>query len=192
MKKILVFIAIFAIAFGAIAQEVTKGTFTDPRDGQVYPTITIEDPFMGETVWMAKNLNYKTSGSVAYDNNERFRKGLGLLYSAEVANKVCPDGWHLASLAEWKSLVNTIGNKALLSKSGWKDPSDAGNNSSGFNVLPGGEYFSTEFDGFGQICVFWTSSMNKDYFISFVFKSGTGRTGNTAENSKFYIRCVKD
>src|SRR5262249_22779367 len=40
-----------------------NGTFTDPRDGQVYPIIQA-----GSQIWMGKNLNYADSSSFCNDS----------------------------------------------------------------------------------------------------------------------------
>jgi len=121
----------------------STGTFTDPRDGQTYKTISFKNPLTGATVtWMAQNLNYKIQGSYAYDENDSNRKQLGLLYTWEAAKKACPKGWHLATDSEWSMLVTKFGGTdkagaSLKSTEGW-DENGNGTNSSGFNGFPGG------------------------------------------------------
>ena len=89
--------ALFSTPAG-IAQ--STGTFTDSRDGQTYKTFSFKNASTGTTVtWMAQNLNYKAEGSYAYDDKESNRKELGLLYTWEAAHKACPNGWHLATIA---------------------------------------------------------------------------------------------
>lgn len=94
------------------------GSMTDPRDGQVYKTVYLEDNW-----WMAESLRYGTiipSDSNQQDNqiieayvynNELKNIGkYGALYSwfeamqyndTEMSQGVCPDGWHVPSHMEW-------------------------------------------------------------------------------------------
>ncbi len=125
------------------ADAQTKNTFVDSRDGRVYKTVSYFDPLLGDSLTiMAENLDYKTPNAYAYDNDDRYRKQLGLLYTWETAMKVCPDGWHLPSFKEWSSIKALIGGTdeevaiKMKSKTGWSN--NTGTNESGFSALLGG------------------------------------------------------
>jgi len=141
------------------------GTFTDPRDGKTYKTVTI-----GNQTWMAENLNYEAAGSKRFgeggfinelpDNplDPPIRKTIsdaeiqansnkyGRLYDWETAKRACPPGWHLPSEAEWQELVDFAGGEKIAGKklkaiSGWNsDNGQSGNGTDeyGFSALPGG------------------------------------------------------
>lgn len=183
----------------ALAQ--TTGTFTDPRDGQTYKTISFENVLMGtSTTWMAQNLNYKVSGSYAYDNNENFRKGLGLLYTWEAAKKACPNGWHLATDTEWSVLVNEFGGdneagKALKAEKGWNNNGN-GTNSSGFSGLPAG-FRSTDgsFAFLGEDGYWWSSSAageGKAWRRGLLYDSSKVFRFDLNVTVGFSVRCVRD
>jgi uncharacterized protein (TIGR02145 family) len=165
MIKHYIFTILAALFFTQVGTAQFTGTFTDPRDGQTYKSISFKNVLTGTTVtWMAQNLNYKVQGSYAYDDKESNRKALGLLYTWEAAKKACPSGWHLATDSEWSMLVTTFGGtdkagNALKSTKGW-DEGGNGTNSSGFNALPGGQRRP---DGsrnvlVGSLGFWWTSS----------------------------------
>lgn len=121
----------------------SNNVFTDARDGNSYPYLTI-----GTQVWMAKNLAYLpavslvSSGSTTepyyyvYDNTGTDATDAkatsnygtyGVLYNWPAAMNgssssgsnpsgvkgICPDGWHLPSAAEWTQLVNSLGGSAF-------------------------------------------------------------------------------
>jgi len=119
------------------------GSFTDSRNGHVYDWVKI-----GGQIWMTENLAYKLRivGYMAYDNDENNVAIYGYLYTWELAQNMAPDGWHLPSKTEWRTLVDYLGGKdaaynKLLEKgtAHWGSPNDA-TNESGFTALPAGYY----------------------------------------------------
>ncbi|MDR2693567.1 MAG: SUMF1/EgtB/PvdO family nonheme iron enzyme [Chitinispirillales bacterium] len=137
-----------------------SGTLADKRDGQKYRTTQI-----GNQVWTAQNLNYKTGNSWCYNDSDSYCKTYGRLYDWNAAKTACPAGWHLPSSAEWDVLTKAAGGKkrsdndddnnnayaenTLKAKTGWKAKTDwnrdnhynkDGNSTDdyGFSALPGG------------------------------------------------------
>ena len=95
--------------------EDEPGVFVDPRDGQKYETVNIDD-----YIWMAKNLNYgagKFAEPLCYDMRDSNCKKSGRLYNWETAMNACPAGWHLPSNKEWEDLEEAVG--------GWRPAVDA-------------------------------------------------------------------
>ena len=126
-------------------------TITDPRDGQVYPTVQI-----GSQCWFQKNMNYEIGDSYCYDNDPDNCTTYGRLYRWDTfmngdssnnmvpsgAQGVCPSGWHVPSDAEWTLLIDYLGGASVAgdkmkSISSWFDNGN-GTNSSGFTALPSG------------------------------------------------------
>lgn len=116
MKKILCLVLITCSIQDLVAQkeEFTHeiGTFTDPRDGQTYKTITFRREFSDSYIkrtWYAENARFDLERSVCYSNNDANCSEFGKLYTWEDANQACPDGWHVPTLVEWKHLFNFFG-----------------------------------------------------------------------------------
>jgi len=170
-------------------------TITDPRDGQVYPTVKI-----GSQCWLQKNMNYKTGSSWCYDDNSTNCDTYGRLYDWETALNVCPKGWHLPSDEEWTVLTDYLGGKnvagdKMKSTSGWKNNGN-GTNTSGFTALPGGyRNYSGYFSNLTCNAYFWSST---EYSTTYAWCrylnyniEDVGRYLNYEING-FSCRCLKD
>jgi uncharacterized protein (TIGR02145 family) len=102
---------LLALAPAAHAQ-FPRDTFTDPRDGYRYPTVSI-----GGRDWFAENLRYRTSDSRCYEGDEANCEDHGRLYRLEDAMKACPAGWRVPSEQDWRALEGALGmSKADIEK----------------------------------------------------------------------------
>ena len=204
-------------------------TVTD-QDGNVYKTVQI-----GEQCWMAENMrathdrkgkeialgndfNAKVSYRYYPDNQCVRVAQYGYLYNWTAAMKVCPDGWHLPTDAEWDQLTNYVGDqhqyrcggdrkniaKALAEQGNVWQESDSDecmvgndrykNNATGFSALPAGDY-QKGYHVFGRCAFFWTAtkvdatSAGRRYLVNNV----STVLGVSAEKGNGYsVRCVKD
>ena len=175
-----------------------KNTLTDTRDGKVYRTVTI-----GNQIWMAENLNYKTDSSFCYNDSAEYCAKYGRLYIWDAAMDACPDGWHLPDSTEWNTLFSAVGGKStaeevLKSTSGWvgeKGEARNGTDNYGFAALPAGVrderggLFSRE----GGTAKFWSSTERSSdmatniilYYYFDVFEA-SGR------HDAMSVRCLND
>jgi len=142
------------------------GSMRDSRDGQNYETVRI-----GSQTWMAENLNYETGNSWCYDNKPSNCLKYGRLYRWESARRACPNGWHLASDADWKWLERTAGMRASeANKQGMRSTRGegrklmssnmGGDDQFGFHVLPGGlgDRTDNSFHLLDTATIFWTAT----------------------------------
>jgi uncharacterized protein (TIGR02145 family) len=207
------------------------GTFTDSRDGSSYKWVKI-----GDQKWMAENLAYLPSVSSSgqgsstspyyyvygYEgttvNIAKLRENYhvyGALYNWAAARISCPDGWHLPSDEEWKTLEKNLGMSnsdagtygvrysgtvgGQLKETGtahWNSPNFGATNSSSFSALPGGwRDDNTGFGGIGNFNYIWTST---DYDGQNAFDRSLDKEHDGISrlyiNKRFgfTVRCLKD
>ena len=181
--------------------EVEYDSIVDPRDGQVYKTVTI-----GSQVWMSQNLNYEVKGSFEY--KEGSSAVFGRLYKWNAAvneydcqkcsfpdpvQGACPPGWHIPSRDEWKVLVEAVGDTftaAVVLKAQTSGSfSRAGTDDYGFSAL---STSATDDDLF-----FWSSTDGASIFAyGFFFPSSDVparvRFTTIEKNDAVPVRCLKD
>jgi uncharacterized protein (TIGR02145 family) len=185
-----------------------EDSFSDPRDGCVYKTITVDS-----LTWFAENLNFDTAGAVKNPEKSANGTGYGRLYTFGAAKTACPDGWHLSTDNEWKALLMHLGmnandagangwngtdqGKKLKSTTGWHNDGN-GTDVIGFSALPAGWINADgELVGETEYALFWTSTLeqaNAAYTRSLNFESDKiGHGGMTyKEDAAASVRCVKD
>lgn len=199
--------------------------FRDERDGKEYGLVKINTQ-----VWMSENLNastYRNGDSIQHARTseqwvDAARKGegawcyydhdprnaiYGKLYNWYAVNDsrgLAPTGYHIPSDTEWTLLTDFLGGESVAgqkmkSTSGWPN-GDNGDNSSGFNGLPGG---FCSFDGdFKEITLkgfFWSSSDYYDIFNDegawqrFLYNDFNGvNRGIFDKNDGLSVRCLRD
>jgi uncharacterized protein (TIGR02145 family) len=189
-------------------------TITD-IDGNTYMVVKI-----GTQTWMAENLNvthYNNGDPIlniigtqwdeqvagaycAYDNNSDKQAVYGLLYNWHAVNdsrKLCPDGWHIASIDEWGTLASSGTELKEQGTSHWITPNNCSSQFSGFNGLPGG---NAGYDGgyysMGEFGCWWTSSEDdvNNAWNSLMTNNNTGLSGwvNADKWIGASIRCIEN
>jgi len=77
--------------------------FIDTRDWQMYNINKV-----GNSVWMSQNLNFEIGEGKCFDDDVKNCKSyFGKLYKWEDAKNVCPNGWHLPSIEEWREMADS-------------------------------------------------------------------------------------
>ena len=210
-------------------------------DGYSYPTMAI-----GLQCWFRENLRthkFKDGSDIPYVANQSAWRTLagpgygpyngdtgisanyGELYSgyaATDARGLCPDGWHVPTLAEFNALINAASpNSALRLKScrmpgsplggscdtsthpywTYVSSSNYGNDYYGFSALPGGYISggsSGTFNYFGTYAYFWTTTVyitGRNSAASVYYNTAEATAGGSTYGllaAGLSVRCVKD
>lgn len=168
-----------------IAQQTDS--ITDMRDGQKYKTVKI-----GRQLWMAQNLNYKTTqGSWCYENKQENCHLFGRLYNWETSFEECPYGWRLPSINDFEILLKHISENT---DNPYKALIEGG--SSGFSALLGGlSYGENGFITLGAYGGWWSSSEESDGFFWNLGIHSYSQDADMNSSSKpagLSVRCISD
>jgi uncharacterized protein (TIGR02145 family) len=209
-------------------EEVPCGQLTVDYGGQIYHTVQI-----GDQCWMEENLNIGTriNGNEEMQDNQVIEKycygdnedncdlygGLYqwnemMQYSTSNGEQgICPDGWHLPTDEEWKTLEMHLGmsqseadatlwrgtdeGKKLKSTSGWHNGGN-GIDEVDFSALPGGYRDpSSNFISLVERGLWWSAT---EYSSSIAWARGLNYNydkvdrGTNYKVNGFSVRCVKD
>lgn len=187
-------LSVFSVIVFSIERVNAQSTesFEDPRDGKVYKTTKI-----GQQLWMAENIAHETDiGNYwAYDDDESNVDKYGYLYDWEAANNVCPPGWHLPSVDDWRILIDYVGSNyttKLKAESGWA-ANENGTDDFGFSALPAGyRHEIGEFYLKGEVGHFWSSDENEFNQGILGIKFGYAPGPDFPKDSGFPVRCLKE
>ena len=188
------FVLLLSLLLAAFSLTSCSESFTDPRDGQVYKVVQI-----GNVTWFAQNLNYEIDGSVCPEGDSRNCDKYGRLYTWEVAQNVCPEGWLLPDSLDFAKLVDQAGGEsqagdALKSTDGWFKK---GNGSDGFGLkaLPAGfRNVEGTYDGIGGYAYIWSATETLDglaYYLFLDFSSKSAGLNAFGKGDFRSVRCIK-
>ena len=234
MNRFLYLVALFAaiLLFSNCSRE-EKSTVVD-WEGNEYKT-----KLYGHTWWMVENMrttktkdgqniwvssdedkySYTTPYCYFYDDNTTYFKKRGCLYNWSAANEICPEGWHLPTVAEYDALTDYIssvdkychkGNpkaiaKAMAAKQGWLPCEPGGmpgwtsttNNASGFDAYAVGCYWHESENSFFNTAeeanIWLADESDGNYAESFTlyYDRDTLVRRDVDKSAGFSVRCVR-
>ncbi len=218
---------------------LTYGTLKD-IDGNSYKTIQI-----GTQTWMAENLkttkyrnsvsipiitdNYqwgtnKTGACCSIENNPEKDCPYGKLYNwyaANNSNQICPDGWHVPTNTDWRTLISYIDPLFIpnpepmtsssiagvklksIGTSYWLNAgapaSEIGTNTTGFSGLPAGDRQGVGTSFVGYLGTWWSGTVyrtNSDSSLWVCSLANYSKEINLGSGKfsqiGYSIRCIKD
>ena len=198
-------------------------------EGNIYTTVKI-----GNQIWMGENLRTKkyndgtniplvtemlawhdlSTGAFSYYENDTANLleygGLYNWYAIET-NKLCPIGWHVPTIEEWRVLedfltLNGYDGNALKDVSGWSDTgavSGNGTDDFGFKGVPGGHRWNYgNYKYSGSFSHWWSSTelpKEEEYYQNHAWQCylSNYRSDLTLERmgikrNGYSVRCIKD
>ncbi|MCX6170293.1 MAG: fibrobacter succinogenes major paralogous domain-containing protein [Ignavibacteriales bacterium] len=146
--------------------------------------------------WMASGENGKPAWCYYENDNEKGKK-YGKLYNWYAVNDkrgMAPEGWHIPTITELKTLVTTVNNNSNVLK---EIGQYTGTNTSGFSALLAGyREPHGNFTVFGEYTGFWSSTEHYNVTNAYyVYLWGNDNNINLFYSTKEYgfsVRCLKN
>lgn len=158
------------------------------RNGDIIPAIT------DSALW-----DWTNSGAwCVYNNDQSLASEYGYLYNFYAVvddRKIAPEGWHVATMADYEELMLTVISGGNLKEPGtthWLPPNSGVNNPCGFNALPGG-YRIEGFHGLHEGTMFHIDNIDEyEYKFILGYNSSESSYLNAGSNVGCSVRCVRD
>ena len=149
--------------------------------------------------WIAFGENSKPAWCY-YENDHEKGGKYGKLYNWYAVNDkrgLAPEGWHIPTIAELKTLGTTVSNNSnVLKEIGQGTENAAATNTSGFSALLAGyRTNNSHFNNLGYSTYFWSSTEYNDTYANFLYFISEGSNFyfyNYHKNHGFSVRCLKD
>ncbi len=140
------------------------------------------------------------------DSNLLYYGRLYTWYTVADSRKLCPEGWHVPSDAEWNELLDSLGGWAVAGAklkepgtSHWDNPNTTFS-TTGFDAMPGGIHAkdSGSANVFSQLHLngfWWTTNENGGDYGKSKTLSNDSSTVETVLHKKYEglsVRCIKD
>ncbi|MCX7745212.1 MAG: fibrobacter succinogenes major paralogous domain-containing protein [Flavobacteriales bacterium] len=210
---------LFFIIIGMGFYKLVIAQFSD-MDGKLYPVVRIGNQiWITRNLEVSKFLNgdpipeartdeeWKRMGEERkpawcyYNNDTAMGRLYGKLYNWYAVNDprgLVPSGWRIPSMADWEKLIKQLGGLdiaglKLKSDSGWHS-NGIGDNSSGFNALPGG-YRSGEgiFYDFKRNGYWWATTVSVTFDawgFRLFYDQSSPVIGYSSKMNGYSVRCL--
>lgn len=200
------------LSYDSLSYDNWIGDLVDSRDGQKYRIVKI-----GDTWWMAENLNYKADNSYCYNDNPENCEKFGRLYQWAAANDlnesynskevdaspyieiqgICPQEWSLPKKGDFESLYTYTDKNSdqIKSDNGWSRDYN-GMDNYGMTILPSGyrDRDGTYKDSSTK-AIFWTTSEEGGgyaYSFSITYYVRTPSVDYDLKERAFAVRCIRN
>lgn len=183
---------------------------TKYSDGTAFTTVDLDvRQFLGGAVSDPKLIGYHYTWPTALRNYD-----LASTSETTVIQGICPPGWHISTMKEWKDLIAVYpgGAAAEVKKPGYWQDASATTNNSGLSVVPGGQYWHGNYggdpDGAGRDgkAGFWTTTVGSAATTAYMYEVFNDRwnpdpwaynarpwsEGDSTASKSVKVRCVRD